>query len=510
MSGYSILNELISDKQKLEPRYLEAQESFWAYCKLMNPKFFKDSRQHLRRIADTLQAQYEGRIIKLTPESDWMILSLEEIEDLICSSEPEVMVDYIVCRKLMLNVPPRHGKSYIVSLFAQWMFGKNNENRVITVTYNETLSSRFSANVRDGIDATKLDLKLNIFSDVFPGTKIKQGDGSKQIWALEGQFFNYLGTGFGGTITGIGCRIGIIDDPVKNAEEAFNDRVLENQWSWYTDTFLSRIEEGGMQIIIMTRWSTKDLCGRLLSSEEAGEWYELKMKACLDEENGIMLAPELLSFKSYMSKKRLTSPEIHEANYQQEPVDVQGRLYSSIKLYRPNELPAFERIMAYVDTADTGTDSLCVIVSGVSNGEAYILDVYYTDKPMEITESATAKILVENNVNLAVIESNNGGRGFSRNVERIIWEKYKTRKVVIKWFHQSQNKIARILSNSTFVMEHIYFPYNWNIRWPEFYQAISTYQAKGKNKHDDAADALTGVAESISQKKRSIVDRWRR
>lgn len=63
--------------------------------------------------------------------------------------------------------------------------------------------------------------------------------------------------------------MGIIDDPIKNDQEAFNDRVLDEQWSWYTDTFLSRIEEGGMQIIVMTRWSTKDLCGRLLASETA-------------------------------------------------------------------------------------------------------------------------------------------------------------------------------------------------------------------------------------------------
>lgn len=506
-----LLNEIV-DRKTVSPEEAEqnkkraaAKNIFWEYCKLINPKFFRESRVHLRNIADKLQALYEGRIIRLPPESEWVIYTRQEIEDLIYNGEPDVVVEYIVCKKLMLNVPPRHGKSYIVSLFTQWMLGKDNENRIITVTYNETLSTRFSANVRDGIDATKIDNSLNIFSDVFPGTRIKQGDGSKQIWALEGQFFNYLGTGFGGTITGIGCRIGIIDDPVKNADEAFNDMVLEKQWAWYTDTYLSRIEEGGLQIIIMTRWSTKDICGKLLSSEEADEWYELKMKACLDEKKGIMLCPELLSFKSYMSKKRLTSPEIHEANYQQEPVDVQGRLYAVIKTY--TELPRddkgnliFDRIINYTDTADTGDDFLCSIVAGVYMGEGYIIDIAYTDKGMEITEPETADMLVRNNVNLSIIESNNGGRGFARNVEKIIWKKYKTKQVVIKWFHQSKNKISRIRSSSTFVMEHVYFPSNWNIRWPEFYKAISTYKIKGKNKHDDGPDALTGIAEHISNK----------
>ncbi|MCX7842289.1 MAG: phage terminase large subunit [Clostridia bacterium] len=498
-----LANQGTSAKNKI---YTLARESFWEYCKLMNPKFYKESRPHLKNIAHSLQALYEGRIIKLHTDDQWKVYSYDEMKN-ICSGKPGEP-EYIVCKKLMMNIPPRHGKSYIMSLFTQWVLGKNNENRIITVAYNETLSSRFSAGVWDGIDATKLDNKLTIFSDIFPDTRIKQGDGSKQIWALEGQFFNYLGTGFGGTITGIGCRIGIIDDPIKNAEEAFNDRVLENQWSWYTDTYLSRIEEGGLQVIIMTRWSSKDLCGKLLSSSEAHEWYELKIKACLDEEKGIMLCPELLSFKSYMSKKKLTSLEIFMANFQQEPIDVQGRLYSSFKTYK--DVPRddkgnaiFDRIIAYGDTADTGSDWLCVIAAGEYMGEAYVLDVYYSTKGMEVTESQTAKMLVENNVNLARIESNNGGRGFARNVEKIIWEKYKTRRVKIDWFHQSENKIARIRTNITFVMEHIYFPVNWADRWPEYYKDMTTYQREGKNKHDDAPDATTGLAEMIQGKSRN-------
>ena len=508
----SILKEMVLQKEVvLEEKYQKARDYFWEYCKLMNPKFYKDSRPHLKKMANDLQALYEGRIIKFNEDDPWTIYTPEEFEDLMCSGEPEVLVEYITCKKFTLNVPPRHGKSYIVTLFVQWMFGKDNQNTVITVTYNEILSSRFSANVRDGIDATKLDKSLNIFSDVFPNIKIKAGDGSKQIWSLDGQFFNYLGTGFGGTITGIGCRIGIIDDPVKNSEEAFNDRVLENQWSWYTDTFLSRIEEGGLQIIIMTRWSTKDLCGRLLSSEEAHEWYELKMKACLDEKKKIMLCPELLSFKSYMSKKKLASAEIHEANYQQEPVDVKGKLYSTLKVYTelPTDIngnPAFEQIINYTDTADTGKDFLCSITAGIYNGEAYILDVIYSDKSMEFTEPDTAKMIYLNEVNTAYIESNNGGRGFARNIERTLLKEYKTRRTVIRWFHQNKNKIARILSKSTYVMEHIYFPHNWNIRWAEFYLAISTYKARGKNKYDDAADALTGIAEHIESESINTIE----
>lgn len=491
----NIINELISKDGSLKPEYIKARDSFWEYCKLRYPKFYKDSRPHLKNICDTMQALYEGRIIKKAKDEEWQI-----VESTIG------LTGYIVCKKMMLNVPPRHGKSFAASLFSQWIFGKNNENKIITSSYNETLASRFGKAVRDGIDETKIDPSRIIFNDVFPDTHIKYGDASSMLWSLEGQFFNYLATSFGGTVTGVGCNIGVIDDQIKNSAEAHNENLLQNHYDWYTDTFLSRLEEGAIQIIIMTRWSTKDICGRLLVVEPE-EWYELKLKACINKEKGEMLCPELLSFESYLDKTKpgKMSVEIALANYQQEPVDVQGRLYTEFKTYTdyPRDQRGkvlFQSIISYTDTADTGADFTCTISGGIYNGDGYITDVYYSDKPMEITEPDNAKLLVENNVNIAFIESNNGGRGFARAVERIIWEKYRTRKVVIKWFHQSQNKISRIMSNSSYVMERIYFPVNWGVRWPEFYKAIMTYQAKGKNKHDCAADALTGFAEKMDSR----------
>lgn len=127
--------------------------------------------------------------------------------------------------------------------------------------------------------------------------------------------------------------------------------------------------------------------------------------------------------------------------------------------------------------------------------------MYYTDEPMEITEGETARRLYENNVNLAKIESNNGGRSFARRMREILAEKYGSNFTTVKWFHQSNNKEARILSNSTWVMEHIYFPCDWHIRFPEYYKAMTTYQREGRNKHDDAPDATTGIAEMMNRKK---------
>ena len=462
------LNELIAPDGVTEPRYLKARQSFWEYCKLRNPKFFRDGRRHLFELAATLQALYEGRLLK---------------------------ADGTPYKKLMINIPPRHGKSYILTMFCEWAFGRNNETRIISVSYNETLASRFAKGVRDDITATKLDPKWTIFSDIFPATKVKYGDASTQIWSLEGQFFSYLAAGFGGTITGVGCSMGIIDDPIKNDMEAFNDRVLDDQWSWYTDTFLSRVEEGGLQIVNMTRWSTKDLCGRLLDSEDAAEWY-IFMRPAYDEGTDTMLCAELLSRERYQQICGLTSSAIAAANYQQEPVDIQGRLYTQLSTY--DKLPdKFERIISYTDTADTGSDYLCSISAGILDGRAYVLDIVYTDAPMEVTEPLVANQLYSTHVATAHIESNNGGRGFARNVERMLWDKYRTRRTYVAWFSQTANKQARILSNSTFVMANIIYPADWMSRWKDYARAMLTYQASGKNKHDDAADATTGLAEKM-------------
>jgi len=350
----------------------------------------------------------------------------------------------------------------------------------------------------------KADEDKIIYSDIFPGIRIKQGDAAMNLWSLEGGHNNYLATSPTGTATGFGCTLMIIDDLIKNDEEAYNENVLEKHWSWFTNTMLFRLEEGGKIIIIMTRWVTGDLAGRALEhfKEEGRKVRHITMKALQDD--GTMLCDEILSRESYEMKVRAMNEDIASANYQQVPIDVKGRLYSSFKTYTDiprdeNGNPLFTRICAYVDTADEGDDYLCAIVYGEYNMEAYVLDVLYTKAPMEETEPATAKMLCENNVNVADIESNNGGRGFARAVERILKEKYRTNRTKIKWFHQSKNKKARILSHATWVMDHIYFPVNWRDRWPEYYKAMTTYQREGKNQHDDAPDATTGIAENIGK-----------
>ena len=152
-----------------------------------------------------------------------------------------------------------------------------------------------------------------------------------------------------------------------------------------------------------------------------------------------------------------------------------------------------------VDIAINHDPEAIRICYGMYESTYYILDVLYTKEPMEVTEPATAQMLTNNNVGNALIESNNGGRGFSRNVIRELKSLGNTH-TKIQWFFQSKNKTSRILSNSTGVMQNVLFPVNWEDRWPDFAEAIRKYQKEGKNAHDDAPDALTGVYENDKPK----------
>lgn len=454
---------------KLRAKRELARREFFFYCNLMAPDFYKPERTYLVELCREFQEFLE--------------------------SDEEVMI---------VNEPPRHGKSRTAGKLVEWVLGRDKTKKIMTGSYNETLSTMFSKNVRNTIQEEKADSNRTVFSDVFPGVRIKQGDGAMNLWSLEGGFNNYLATSPTGTATGFGADLLIIDDLIKNDKEAYNETVKESHWTWFTNTMLSRLEEGGKIIIIMTRWATNDLAGRALEyfKEQGAKIRHVCMKALRDD--GTMLCEDILSRKSYEAKTRAMGKDIALANYQQEPIDIKGKLYTRFKTY--TELPCdgtgkplFTSIRSYTDTADEGSDYLCSIVYGIYRKEAYVLDIIYTQDPMEITEGLVAKSLFEYDVGRAKIESNNGGRGFARAVGRLLKEVYKSNRTRIKWFHQSENKVARILSNSTRVMDHVYYPVNWMDRWPEYYESMVKYQREGKNAHDDAQDATTGVVENMDK-----------
>lgn len=438
------------------------RRSFYHYCKMRLPSVYTKKRTHLVDLCERLQSFWE-------------------------SDE----------KRLILNMPPRHGKTLSVELLAEWILGKEPETGIMVACYNETLASRFSKAVRGGIQERKAEGGRIIFSDWFPGVRIKEGDGAMQLWALENSHFSFLATSPGGTMTGIGCQLLIVDDLIKNAEEANNPRILDEHWEWYSNTVLSRIESGGKQIVIQTRWHTLDLSGRLIK-HEPDKWHVIKMPAQMPD--GTMLCEDILNATEFEDRKTKTDPVIIAGNYQQEPYDSVDKLYQSFRTYAPDAVPdKWDRIEAYCDTADAGGDALVMLAYGISKGCAYILDVLYSKDGMEHTEIQAARMINACQVNKSWIESNNGGAGFARNVEKRLRESGNV-KASVKWFHQSENKEARILTNAYSVQNVVFFPIGWELRWPLFAGELLSMGRAEKWKHDDAADALTGIVEKSLSK----------
>lgn len=459
----SIIEELRADpKQNLEMRLSLARKSFIGYCRLLYPGHYTKERKYLTEICNDIQT----------------------------------FMDQDKKHFLVINLPPRHYKSFTATCLVEWIFGQNPELAVMTGSYNEILSTSFARKVRDTINQRKVDSRI-VYTDIFPETRIKQGQASASLWALNGSSKNnYLATSPTGTATGFGANIVLIDDIIKNAEEAYNEMTLEKHWSWFTNTMIQRLEgQNWKVIVIMTRWALGDLAGRIIEAYP-DDAVVITKKAVQDD--GSMLCPNILSKKDYDLKTREMNNDIVEANYNQKPIDVGGRLYQSFKEWK--KLPENAgRVINFTDTADTGLDFLCSINGVIYENEFYITNLVFTDEPMEATEKQVAELLASEKVGEARIESNNGGRGFARNVERLLLEEYQSNRTDIRAISQTHNKESRILASSAWVANHIYMPLNWRVRFPDFYRQVMNYQKKGKNEHDDAVDVLASIYEYVSE-----------
>ena len=183
--------------------------------------------------------------------------------------------------------------------------------------------------------------------------------------------------------------------------------------------------------------------------------------------------------------------------YQGHPSSREGLLYGD-SFAEYEALPKdIVRYANYTDTADMGDDYLCSISYAVdTDGIIYILDMVYSREPMEVTEGLVGDLLTRSGTRIAYIESNNGGRGFARAVAR------KAPMTKIEWFHQSDNKEARILSNSATALHLLRFPHGWQHRWAELHSHLTTYRRNFRsNRWHDAADVITGIVERETQKR---------
>jgi hypothetical protein len=234
--------------------------------------------------------------------------------------------------RIMFFMPPRHGKSDMATQkFPSWVLGKDPDIPVMVSSYSDELATDFGQRTRDIMQSPEYGLMFD--------TKLRADAKARGKWQTQG-LGGYTAVGVGGALTGRGFKIGIIDDPFKNREEADSPVVRDSRHKWYQSTFSTREEGNSMVIFILTRWHEDDLAGRVLKDAEeakkAGEAYEqwdiIEYKALATQDDahrkeGEALWPEKFSKDKLLRKKSEMGTYEFSALYQQTPIDEENRKF---------------------------------------------------------------------------------------------------------------------------------------------------------------------------------------
>lgn len=333
---------------EINPDYVgTAVPSFIDFVKEVNPKY--EFYPHVRHLADVLQKVADGEI-----------------------------------DRLMVFMPPRHGKSELVSrLFSAYYLICHPDRWVGINSYAAELAYTFSRNARENY--TRYGGQLSESSTAVKHWETNQGGG---LWAA----------GVGGPITGKGFQLGIIDDPLKNAEEAASETIREKQKDWYSSTFYTREEPNGAIIVIQTRWHEDDLSGWLLSEEleEPENWHIVHYEAIKEKEPpaypstctvepdnrkaGEALAPKRYTVEKLENIRRRIKDYFFGALYQQTPKPLDGNQFKRQWFSKfADAVPNNSRRVRYWDKAGAeagkGDYTVGLLMAVDQHGYYYIEDV---------------------------------------------------------------------------------------------------------------------------------------
>lgn len=413
---------------------------------------------------------------------------------------------------LNINEPPRYSKTEQAINFIAQNLGKNPAGNYLYITASDDLRNQFSVAIRDIITHP-------VYYQMY-GVELKKDQNSKNLWRTKQGGGLKTATIFG-QITGFGA--GQMIDHTQAQERAF--RELEDYIRTFEgsivlddinkigdalslnanndkanarifDTVLSRVNSKDTPIInFQQRVGLNDATAQLLEHFKDDPGVKSIVLPILYD--GLPLwewKHNLDDIKALEESPKLAP--IFDAQYMQDPKELKGLMYTRFRTYETDPILDKDKKIrkAYIDTADTGSDRLCAIIYDEYPYGNYVLDILFTDKPMEYTEPKTAELLTKWEVDTAIIEGNNGGRGFSRTVERLC-RAMGNIKTYFFSFHQTDNKQVRIFTNSAAVQNLLFYPVGWDKLYPEYHAQMTKYKKNGGNKHDDAPDASTGSVE---------------
>lgn len=449
---------LFSTMAKLREKSM--QGDFWSYCLYMNLPFFS-KRVFLKKVASAYQEVFEafGRGERL---------------------------------RVAVSMPPRAGKSYITTLFVTFMLGHYPGNSVMRNCVTAKLYRKFSKDARNIIKSEK-------FASIFPDVMISEDAQSLEAWYLKDTDSPaYFGAGVGGAIIGFGANmLAITDDLFKGFQDAMSETVNENTWLWKEGEHDTRTERNCSEIDIGTRWSKDDIIGR---REENGD-YDIVVRIPALNEHDETFCRDVHTTEYYLEKRATIDEMIFNAEYQQEPIESSGLLFpkTSLQFFEFSEIEKIKPIavIGVCDSADTGSDFFSAPIAYLMpDHKFYIVDVVFSDEPVEITEPLLIGAIMQYKPQWFLIESNNGGRIFSVSVQKALRGKVST---MIETRATTAHKETKILMRSGFIKDRFVFRKDIanNNNYAKFMHNLTSYVKMGTNKKDDAPDSLTILAEYI-------------
>ena len=249
--------------------------------------------------------------------------------------------------RIIINMPPRHTKSEFASyLLPAWLIGKNPTLKIIQTTHTAELAVRFGRKVRNLMEMSE-------YKEIFPDVDLKADSKAAGRWETA-QGGEYYAAGVGGAITGRGADLLIIDDP-HSEQDALSDTALENAYEWYTSGPRQRLQPGGSIVVVMTRWSMKDLTGKLVKAQAtdvlSDQWDIVEFPAILPSDN--VLWPEFWNKDELLRVKASLSVGKWNAQWQQNPTAAEGAIIKKEwwNLWEKEAVPPVSYLMQSYDTA---------------------------------------------------------------------------------------------------------------------------------------------------------------
>lgn len=425
-----------------------ARKSLLAYAQYINPTF--KTPGHIRRIVEKLEAVERGEITRL-----------------------------------MIFMPPRHGKSLIASqIFPAWFLGRNPTKSVITTSYSANLAMEFGRSVRNQLSSAA-------FVSAFGIGLSPESRSVIRFHTTQGGI--YHATGVKGSLSGKGANLFILDDLVKNRQEAESPLNKSMIRSLYTSAIHNRLAPGGAIVIMNTRWCEDDICGWRLK-EDAGRWDVLSLPA-INEDKNEALWPEQYPLSVLREIERICGTGIGRRDwlsiYQQAPISDAGNVFkrSWWKYYESVSIAGFKRIVQSWDTAfetkKANDYSVCTTWGETSNGQYYLLDMWREKTEFPELKRAAFALFQKYKPQVVLIEKKASGHSLIQELKR------ETKMPVIS-VEVDKDKVSRATPVTSSVEAGAVFVPSSAVWLVDFLDEMSAFPSGA---HDDVVDSCVHALE---------------